>query len=455
MPRKKMTPGQKKSLEARKALKEYRPTLPTGKYDAQGNPIMERKSFYYHPGEKHLAEAAAQDYLRTLLVAPKSESGPREGTVDWYLVHRYAPLKADAKHNTRRAIQLASDHLSDHAGHLLAKDFKAPELAKVLAKVGKSASLRNQVRLVALEINDLAAEEDPEVRLISRRRVKPAKQRAPKVQVQTPRECLAVALSVPEQYRPAALFMAAFGLRGGEAVAPLWSDVTPLGSLMVVRQEDDEGGAKEELKSENAVREIPIPKAMATLLAELREGQRTKGLGKPSDPISATRNGTPVSENNSRRAVQAARTRLEMPAYKGRPQHIFRHSLATWLDTNGCPEGVRLALLGQSRDAVKDRYVHASTADMLPWLERWWTAATGAEPKERVWRGGTRTPSAGEKNGRAKMTQAKADAMREDLKKPGATLKTVAETYGISERQARDIREGKVWISEKVAEGVS
>ena len=111
--------------------------------------------------------------------------------------------------------------------------------------------------------------------------------------------------------------------------------------------------------------------------------------------------------------------------------HELRHSFSSWLDENGCPRSVRIALLGQSRKGVHDRYNHPTT--MREWLGKLWEASNAeeAEPRfvdyERAKAGRVSIP-AGEKNGRAKLTAADVAAIRSELGKrqsqilPAATV---------------------------------
>jgi integrase len=429
MARKKMSKGDESRIAARKRLTEIKRTVPDGMGGTR------RMSFY--GASKPEAESSCQRYLRSLRAAPGTAS-LEPGTIAWWLKERYTPLKVHLRPSTVKAIEGAAKHLSRQIGAMQASKIGASEIAKAIANVQGSASLKNKVRTVAYEVMELAAEEDPEVRLVSRKRVKPSKQKAPKIDVLSPQDARRLAESVPPMYRPTVLLMAFLGLRSGEAIAVLGADVTPIGSLLVRRQDDGYGGWTDELKTEESYRELPLPAGLLAALAPYR--------GAGALPLSRTRFGTGVSENNVRRAVNAAKDRLGLSRCDGHTLHSLRHGASTWLAMNGCPRGLRLAILGQSRGDVQDRYVHSSAADMVTWLTRMWEASEGADAPTFTAPHSRKTAPKGTLNGRSKLTPTTVLQVKEALSAPSPNIMRIAREFGVSPKTVRNVRDGKTWV---------
>jgi hypothetical protein len=102
--------------------------------------------------------------------------------------------------------------------------------------------------------------------------------------------------------------------------------------------------------------------------------------------------------------------------------------------------------LGQSRKAVQDVYNHADAVSMREWLGKLWDASLiddgivfeAARPVL-----GTRSPNAGESNGRSVLTAQKAGEIRRRGEQE--TAAALAREFGVSRRTASKIIAGTAW----------
>lgn len=150
----------------------------------------------------------------------------------------------------------------------------------------------------------------------------------------------------------------------------------------------------------------------------------------------------PKKKTNYYRALANACTRIGLPVTT---PHEFRHSFSTWLDENGCPRSVRLALLGQSRRAVQDRYNHASPEAMREWLGKFYSAAQLPVTRELAPKRpqlGTQTPSAGESNGRATL---KVEDVKQIRARAAEGPSVLAREFGVDRRTISKIINRETW----------
>jgi integrase len=148
----------------------------------------------------------------------------------------------------------------------------------------------------------------------------------------TSQQVAAIASRLDEPYSTLVIFLAATGLRVGEAVGIKWSDFE--GDTVHIRRriyERKEGTTK----TKSSERSIPIPRALL---------ERMKPLG-PGKWVFRSRSGTPVDPKNAaKRYVSPAAKELGI-ALGG--WHDFRHTLSTQL-LRRYPTKVVSELLGHS-----------------------------------------------------------------------------------------------------------
>jgi integrase len=443
----------KKPNEARKRLKEVKRPVP--------NPLNPEetilKSFY---GRSHQeAERKWQECIN-----PALKLDIPEGTLAWYVLHRYSPLKSHLGDKTIRKIRVASGHLLSEIGHLQVSAIGAPELCRALEAIAAKETCRNpnikdpknrvyrrlgastvnQCRQLALECNELASEEDMKVRRINRRRVPVRDEQPLDVDVYAPAEMRMIieATKGTSWYLPTLIYCT-LGLRLSEALGTLKEDITPQGVYRVLRQDDGQGGTTTKLKTKYSRRDIPLP---ADLLEELRP--HTFGDGRlctnsARDPKTGKLLQHPIGTSNYRRGMATICRRIGI---RWLGPHKFRHSFSSWLDNNGCPRAVRLEIMGQSRKAVMDRYNHASTEKMRSEIQRLYEAIQ-TDPLERELAPAAkitpenRNPAAGTKNGRSVLSEQDVLAIRASPQTPTE----LGKAYNVDRTTIKAIKERRTW----------
>jgi integrase len=433
------------------------------------------KSFYGRTREEALQ--ALEDFLNPpLQVAGEPVGIPAvpENTVAWWFLVKYAPLKAHLRKSTRDNLQNAARHLLPEVGRMMVWDLKATDLTAALARIAEkrtlrnpnakpkevrqadglvkvvdpkpiykplSASIVNRCRQVALEVNALAAEELPDkVRKINPKRVPRRQEPDREVDIYTPtmmRALLEVAKDT-SAYVPILLW-GFLGLRLNEGLGALGGDLTP-DAVLEVRHQDKDGVVTTQLKTPSARRDIPLP-------AGLYEALKKFQTENPTDRLARTRADTPLSEKGAAEALYKAMRRTGLPRTT---PHGLRHSFSTWLDENGCPRSVRLALMGHSRKAVNDRYNHPSMRKLLEWMTKLWEASFGpydgpvSQPAARTERNRS-TYASGERNGRSVLTaRVVVEVVRPRLEK-GDSPYRIARDLKVATRTIEKIRDGITW----------
>jgi Phage integrase family len=87
----------------------------------------------------------------------------------------------------------------------------------------------------------------------------------------------------------------------------------------------------------------------------------------PHDPVFASRNGTPVNENNmAKRILKPIGTALDMPWLSW---HVFRHTHSTLTKTLEMHVNDRMALMGHASAEMTDRYTHEDRERMRAGVE--------------------------------------------------------------------------------------
>lgn len=167
--------------------------------------------------------------------------------------------------------------------------------------------------------------------------------------VLTREQILALSAKLDEPYATLVLFLAASGMRIGEAIAVKPSSFS--GNLLLIsrriydRKEDD-------VKSGKGVRWLPLDPTLVSRMLQLGSGEW----------IFRSRNNTPIDPGNVlKRYVRPAAKELGI-AIGG--WHDFRHTLNTTLRRDGVDPGVRSRILGQSGTSLAtDVYDHPDTSD--------------------------------------------------------------------------------------------
>ncbi len=119
------------------------------------------------------------------------------------------------------------------------------------------------------------------------------------------------------------------------------------------------------LKTGNRKRDVPLPAPLVSALAALK--QRPKFTG-PEDVVFASRRGTPISENNTRRRVlNPMATILGVTRLSW---HVFRYSHATFTEKIGMSAKDRQSLMGHGALEQTDRYTADDHERMRGGLER-------------------------------------------------------------------------------------
>lgn len=105
------------------------------------------------------------------------------------------------------------------------------------------------------------------------------------------------------------------------------------------------------LKTGSRKRDVPLAGALASALARLK--QRPQFIG-PEDMVFASRCGTPVSENNTRRRI--LNPLAAILGVRRLSWHVFRYSHATFTEAIGMSARDRQALMGHGALDQTDRY---------------------------------------------------------------------------------------------------
>jgi integrase len=138
--------------------------------------------------------------------------------------------------------------------------------------------------------------------------------------VLTPEQVKAIAEKLEEPYATLVLFLAASGLRIGEAIALRWSDFN--GNVLRVERRIFDGEV-DAVKSKTSERSLPIDPALLERMKKLGSGEW----------VFRSRTGTPINPGNAlRRYLQPAAKELDISLGGW---HDFRHTLTTTLRRNG------------------------------------------------------------------------------------------------------------------------
>ncbi len=224
-----------------------------------------------------------------------------------------------------------------------------------------TASIQKYVAAVKVMFRELVDDGllpvDPtQVRIVGKASSKPRKPKmiAPAVP--------AILAELSEAMRELFVLIAFTGLRIAEACGLQWRDLghdengRPV--LTVERQvrvpsRTRPDRYKHHPKTAAGYRTIPLAAPVARMLVK----RRAKVGGGPMEPIFATRNGTPYSTHNVRRALRKA---AEDAGHPGVTPHMFRHTLGSLLYERGWTDVQVAAMLGhRDPNFTKRTYLHA------------------------------------------------------------------------------------------------
>jgi len=161
----------------------------------------------------------------------------------------------------------------------------------------------------------------------------------------------AIAGRLQEPYATLVLFLAATGLRIGEALAIKWSDFT--GNVLHVKHRIY-GGRIDDVKSKRSDRKLPIDPALKS---------RMEILG-PGEWVFRSRNGTPINPGNAlRRYLRPTAQRMGVSLGGW---HDFRHTLSTRLRRSGVHPKVVSDILGHEKvNLAMDVYDRTDVQDFV------------------------------------------------------------------------------------------
>jgi integrase len=167
--------------------------------------------------------------------------------------------------------------------------------------------------------------------------------------VLTPKQVMAIAGKLEEPYATLVLFLAASGMRIGEAIAIKRADFE--GNVLRVSRRICDGNV-DSVKTEKSIRRLPVNPALVSQMRSLGEGEW----------IFCSREGTPVNPGNAlKRYVRpaAAELRIHLGGW-----HDFRHTLTTTMRRGGVHPKVISGILGHAKVALAmDVYDHADVED--------------------------------------------------------------------------------------------
>jgi integrase len=108
------------------------------------------------------------------------------------------------------------------------------------------------------------------------------------------------------------------------------------------------------VKAKSRRRDVPLSNTVILALLQLRKGSR---FAQPEDLVFASRNGTPLNENNlMRRVIKPAGKALDMPWLSW---HCFRHTHATLGEQIGMALSDRQAQMGHATGRMTMHYTHS------------------------------------------------------------------------------------------------
>lgn len=169
--------------------------------------------------------------------------------------------------------------------------------------------------------------------------------------------------ATPEPFNVCFSLMAYLGIRAGEAFGLTWANVDFTNAILCIRQSAWCGQIKT-VKAKASRRDLPIPEALLTMLADYRERWQLNAAGL----LFADENGVAFLADFVRRKVlHPIRERLGIP--RG-AFHAFRHGHATTMFSQGANPKVVQDSMGHADIKTTMRYTHAISNDRREAVER-------------------------------------------------------------------------------------
>jgi integrase len=186
------------------------------------------------------------------------------------------------------------------------------------------------------------------------------KLRLPVDNLEKPQRIIDVA---PEPWNLCFMFMAYLGIRAGEAVAIAWDHIDLDARVLMVRQSNWRGQLLT-VKSKASRRDLPLPEALVSALADYRRRWKAN----PHGLLFANHKGQPITSCYVRRDVlHPIRERLNIP--RG-AFHAFRHGHATTMFSSGANPKVVQDGMGHAHISTTMRYTHVVSEDRRQAVER-------------------------------------------------------------------------------------
>lgn len=405
-------------------------------------------------------------------------------SVPWWFVAKLWPLKKHQRPNSIASLQQAARHFLPECQditidgvkypYLRIQDMTAPVLAMILERIEAKRTLRNanakekrvrqpdgtfayikptriykalapsqinKCRRLALEINELAADELEHAsgsRRVPRINGKwvPIRSETKKTLaelddevVYTPPMLYALIQGAAGTVAFVPSILCACGLRINEALGVLSRHLKS--DAFYVESQEDGNRELAALKSDNSLRRIPLPADMHAMLAPYRFRGERLALGVK---------GQVLMENNVRRSLYAVMRKVGLPLIS---PHRLRKAFSTWLENNGCPKSVRRSLLGHSNNDLDGRYNKAHEDLCREWMGKFFMAMLEplaenalAPTKPKL---GPKVPARGERNARTKVT----DEIREEILTrlaEGQTQYRIAKEMRLDKNTVRKVR---------------
>ena len=389
----------------------------------------------------------------------------------------YLPLKTKKADSTLDDIQQAARHLLQTEipglgvfAAIPTRRITAGVIAQALDIIEKRVTLRNptatnrtrnpeiwkplsprqvnKCRQLAIEVMQIAHETDQRnVPWINSRRIPKRKEMPKRIMPYTPGELRRLLETSRGRICFVPVILYGFlGMRAREGLGQSAASLHADGVLDVLEQQDrsDRDRTKARLKTDYAARAFPLPVA---IVDELRPFSFGKDLR-----LARNTQGRAMRTEGVQRSIDLAARRAGLHRLT---LHELRHTFSSFLDDASCPRAVRRDLMGHSRASMDERYNHARLGRMREWLQRLWDEG---EREHRVWleereplglprieppRLGTRTPNAGEANGRSILKTNDIPEIRRRLLKEKPS--EIAPDYGVSPRAIAKIRDGRAW----------
>ena len=187
-------------------------------------------------------------------------------------------------------------------------------------------------------------------------------------QALSPELVMKLSRGLEEPFSTLVIFLAATGLRIGEACGLRWADIS--NDVLHVRRRVY-GGKVDELKTEKSKRRLPLSPELVA---------RLKTLWKDDSWVFQSRNGSFLNPGNwLKREIRPVAKKLGITLSGW---HDFRHTLSTHLRQDGTHPKLVSAILGHSRvQLALDTYDHASTEELALPLARISGNLNPTEPK--------------------------------------------------------------------------